>query len=227
MKFLIIIFRTFFLYFLLLVMIRIMGKRELGQLSPFDFVVAIMIAELAAIPMEDESIPIINGILPIVILVILQILLSYLTLKNETIRRWINGSPSILIKNGKIQTKEMKKARCNINDILESLRKKNIFDISDVEFAILETSGQLSVMPKSQKRPVTPEDLGIPTSYEGLPTPLIMDGKINHKNLLEINLTEEWLRDQLRKQGVQSVEDVVFASLNTKGELFFATKEQK
>lgn len=221
-----VIIRPIILYFYLLIMVRIMGKRELGQLSPFDFVVAIMIAELASIPMEDTSIPLINGVIPILILVILQIFISYLTMESTSIRRLINGAPSIVIKNGKIQTDELKKARCNINDLLESLRKKDVFEINDVEFAIMEPSGELSVIPKSQKRPITPEDMGLSTQYEGLPIPLILDGKIKYESLQEFDLDKSWLMNEMHKQGIVDVKDVMFASINTKGDLFFAKKEE-
>lgn len=220
-----IILRTIILYFVLLVTLRIMGKRELGQLSPFDFVVSILIAELAAIPMEDDSIPLHHGIVPIITLVLLQIVLSFASVHNETIRKWINGAPAILIKNGEIQTREMIQNRCDINDLIIHLREKDIFDIADVEFAILEPSGDLSVILKSQKRPLTPEDLGVPTGYEGLPIPLITDGVIHTKSLHEIQLDEKWLFHELEKHSIISEKDVLYACINTKGELYVAKKE--
>ncbi len=220
-----IVIRTIILYFFMLIMLRIMGKRELGQLSPFDFVVSIMIAELTVIPMEDSSIPLHHGIVPIVTLVILQIGLSFLTLHSETFRRWANGKPNIVIHNGAIQTTEMEKARLNMNDLLAHLRREGIFDVQDVEFAILETSGELSVLPKSQKRPVTPEDMFLETEYEGLSMPLIIDGNIQHENLFQMNLDEDWLYGEMKKQGIRSVKDVLFGSINTKGEVFLAEKE--
>lgn len=225
MSILTIVMRTSLLYAILLIMVRIMGKRELGQLSPFDFVVAIMVAELAAIPMEDGAIPLRNGIVPIITLVVLQITLSYLVLKNEWIRKLVNGTPTVVIKNGVIQIKEMRKSRCTMNDLLASLREKGIYDMADVEFAVLEASGHLTVIPKSQKRPVTPRDLHLNTPYEGLPTPLIVDGNIHHDKLEEINLNEEWLMGELEKQGIISVKDVIFASINTYGDVYVAKKE--
>lgn len=220
-----IVIRTIILYVIMLVMVRIMGKRELGELSPFDFVVSILIAELAAIPMEDHAIPLYHGIVPIITLVTLQIALSFLSMLSESFRKLINGGPAILIKNGQIQYAEMKRNRCDINDLVIHLREKNIFDLADVEFAILEPSGELSVIVKSQKRPVTPEDLGIATEYEGLPIPLITDGKIHYLSLKEANLDEQWLYSELEKTGIISVKDVFFASLNTRGELYVAKKE--
>lgn len=220
-----IIVRTTILYFVLLLVMRIMGKRELGQLSPFDFVVSILLAELAAIPMQDAKIPLYHGIVPIITLVTLQIALSFMTMHSETIRKLVNGSPAILIKNGQIQHEELRRNRCNVNDLMIHLRQKDIFDAADVEYAILEPSGKLSVVPKSQKRPVTPEDLQLSTPYEGLPIPLVIDGHIHKQSLNSINLDEKWLYTELEKQGVTSVKNVLFASLNTKGELFVAKKD--
>lgn len=222
---LIIFFRTIFLYILVIVAMRIMGKRQIGELQPSELVVTIMISELASIPMGETGIPLINGIVPIITLIIAEITLSFFTLKSETARRIITGRPSILINNGKIVEKELEKARFNIDDLLEELRIKNYPNITDVEFAILETSGQLSIIPKAQKRPVTPEDLNIPTKYEGIPFTIISDGKINYKNLHSANHDREWLMGKLAELGINSPSDVFFLSLDTQGNIFYQLKE--
>lgn len=223
--YMVMILRTVLLYFLLLALLRIMGKRELGQLSPFDFVVAIMIAELATIPMENLSVPLFHGIIPIFILAILEILISYLALKSQFFRKIIDGTPSIIIKNGQIQVKELKKSRFNLHDLLSYLREKAIFDIANVEFAVLERSGKLSIVLKSQKRALTPEDVSVTTDYEGLSTPLIFDGVVDEKSLKKINLDNQWLDQELAKHGFSSANDVFFASINTRGELYVTPKE--
>jgi uncharacterized membrane protein YcaP (DUF421 family) len=212
--------RTLFMYLMVLVVLRIMGKREVGELSPFDLVVAIMIAELAAIPMENIKIPLSHGIIPIVTLMVAEVGLAYLCLKSERARKWINGKPNVLIANGKIVEAEMGKCRYSIGDLMAQLREKGVVNIDDVEFAILETSGELSVIPKSQKRPLCPEDLDIQTKYEGLPIILIDDGRILHKHLQDNNLTIEWLDCQIRLKGVNSIKDVLYASLDSQGNLF-------
>ena len=143
--------RTIILYLLVITAIRVMGKRQIGELHPSELVVTIMISELAAIPMQATSVPLIYGILPILTLIIAEVLFSYITLKSEKARSIISGKPSILIKNGIINENELRKLRFNLNDLLEELRINNYPNIKDVEFAILETSGQLSVIPKSQK----------------------------------------------------------------------------
>ena len=217
------IYRTIFVYFLVLVVIRAMGKREIGQLPPFDFVVAIIIAELAVIPLESRDLPLWHSILPLVILGLLEVIVSYATLFSHTLRGLICGHPQIIIKNGVLLRKEMRKARYNLDELLAHLREKGIFDPANVEFAVLETSGKLSVIEKSQHRPVTPADLGIPTSYEGLPTVLVMDGNIMKKDLKSINLDEKWLCDVLKEQGL-SPSNVLLATLGTDGRLFVSKK---
>lgn len=217
------IYRTVLVYFLVLVIIRLMGKRELGQLSPFDFVVAIIIAELATIPMEATGIPVWRSIIPLLTLGLLEILMSYATLFSRTLRCIVCGSPQVIIKDNRLLRNEMRKARYNIDDLLGQLREKGIVEVSDVESAILETSGKLSVILKSQHRTVTPADLGISTPYEGLPTVLVMDGTVMKQNLKEINLDENWLVGMLKEHG-QSPKKVLLATLGTDGRLFINEK---
>jgi len=204
-----------------------MGKRELGQLSAIDFVVAIVIAELAAIPITDINIPLIYGVLPIAILTLAQVGLSLLCLKSNAFRRIIYGVPNVLIANGKIQRNEMRKARYNIDDLLTQLREKNVFNIADVEFAILETSGELTVSLKPQKRPLSAEDLNVRTDYEGLPLTLIDDGEVNIKGLEDANLSLEWLERELKKRNINSVQDVFYASLSSNGDIYLVEREDK
>lgn len=219
-------YRTAFLYLSVLVAIRIMGKREVGQLSAFDLVVAIMIAELAAMSMENIDMPLHEGLIPIFTLVALEIMLSFLSLKSHTIRGIVDGVPSIVIANGKILEKELRKLRYNVSDLLGQLREKDVANISDVQYAVLETSGELSVLLKADKRPVTPKDLGLPTKYEGMPTPLVFDGHIHFKNLRGLHLDRDWLLGEVRKQGLEKIEDVLFASLDTDGNLYVSEKER-
>lgn len=221
---LVVFMRTLILYAIVVVIMRIMGKRQIGQLQPFELVVAIMISELAAVPMQNTGIPLINGIIPILTLLIAQIALSFISLKSTKARALICGKPSILVENGKIDEAQLRSEMYTLNDLLEQLRSKNIASISDVEFAILETNGQLSVLPKSQKRPVNPEDLQLPTKYEGLPLDLVVDGEINYKNLEKAGLDEGWLASELGKFGISNLRDALFASLDTSGNLYFQKK---
>lgn len=221
---LLIIIRTLILYIAVVMVMRIMGKREIGQLQPFELVVALMIAELAAIPMQDTGIPLLSGIIPIIILMVAQVGLSYVSMKSLQARNIICGRPSVVIDNGKLVESELRYLRYNINDLLEQLRCKNFPNIADVEFAILETNGQLSVIPKSQKRALQPEDLKIETEYEGLPLTLIVDGQLNEQNLHKANLNKEWLIAELAKFGINDIKKVFFASLDTAGNLFYQLK---
>ncbi|MCL4463505.1 MAG: DUF421 domain-containing protein [Firmicutes bacterium] len=219
-------YRTAILYLAVLLSIRIMGKREVGQLSAFDLVVAIMIAELGAVAIEQVDMPMYLGLVPIATLVVLEIFLSFLSMKSHTIRGIVDGSPSIVIANGKIIEKELRKLRYNISDLLGQLREKDVVNIADVQYAVLETSGELSILLKAAKRPVTTGDLGLPVKYEGMPTPLIFDGHIHFKNLRRLQLDEQWLLVELRKQGLAGIKDVLFASLDTNGDLFVSEKER-
>lgn len=221
---LIIVTRTLILYAVVIVALRFMGKREIGQLQLFDLVGIIMISELAAIPSENVGIPLIAGIIPILVILLVSTLLATVELKSERARAILNGTPSILIERGKIVESELKRNRYNLTDLLEELRMKNIPNISDVEFAVLETNGQLSVLPKSLKRPTTPEDFDMFPSFEGLPTVLIMDGKLHQANLQRIDKDLPWLKEELKKQNIYRIEDVFLASLDTSGTLFLQEK---
>ncbi|MEW6622718.1 MAG: DUF421 domain-containing protein [Bacillota bacterium] len=224
---LIVFARTIILFLLVMIVIRLMGKRQIGELQPFELVLAIMIAELATVPMEDKEIPLINGIIPILTLLLVQVGISIISLKSLRLRALMSGTPSIVIENGKIREDELRKLRYNLTDLLEQLRLKNFPNISDVEYAILETSGELSVIPKSQKRPLNAADLQIPTKYEGLPLPLIMDGKIISHNLVKFRLDLKWLKDELNKFGIVGPQEVLLASLDTEGRLYIQKKGQK
>jgi len=221
---LLVIIRTLILYVAVLVVMRIMGKREIGQLQPMELVVALMIADLAAIPMQNTGIPLLSGLIPIIVLMAAQITLSLVSMKSPKIRDIVDGRPSVVLKNGWIMESELRRLRYSINDLLEQLRAKNFPNPADVEFAILETNGQLSVIPKSQKRPVQPSDLHIDTDYEGMPLTLVSDGVLNRKNLHQVNLDEKWLRDALRKQGVDDLKNIFFANLDTSGKLTYQLK---
>lgn len=221
---LVVFIRTLVLYIIVIITMRIMGKRQIGQLQPFELAIAIMISELAAVPMQNTGIPLLNGIIPILTLLLAQLLISFLSLKSIKARAIICGKPSILIENGKIMENELHKEMYTLNDLLEQLRIKNVTNISDVEYAILETNGQLSVLPKSQKRPLNPEDMSLTTKYEGLALDMIVDGRIIKNNLEKANLDENWLKTELAKLGIQRIEDVFFASLDTDGNLYYQEK---
>lgn len=224
---LIIIVRTIIIYFTLLVFMRIMGKREIGQLSAIDFVVAIAIAELGAIPMEDPNIPLLRGLIPIGLLATFQIMLSLLCLKNNFFRRAIYGQANILICKGTIKQKEMKAARYNIDDLLTQLREKDVFNVADVEYAILETSGELTVSLKPDKRPLSPGDMQMNMDFEGIPTTLVDDGELNHKALRDLGLNEQWLNKEMTKRNINDLGNVFFANITPNGSVYMVEREEK
>ncbi|MED4345697.1 MULTISPECIES: DUF421 domain-containing protein [Heyndrickxia] len=199
---LIIFFRTLLMYFAILIIFRLMGKREIGELSVLDLVVFIMIGEMAVVAIENHSEPVVNTLLPMVVLLGIQIALALFSLRSNRIRKLIDGKPSILINKGKIDEKEMRKQRYNFDDLLMQLRSKDIDNIADVEFAILETSGQLSVVKKSKNK-------NKPASYT---EPLIVGGKIQQNNLKKSNKTEAWLRSELQKRGYGDISRISFCS---------------
>lgn len=204
--------RTGIMYLTVLVLMRIMGKREVGQLSLFDFVVAIMIAETAAIPLSEVSVPLSHGIVPIMSLVGLQMVLAFTALKWQAARRLIDGTPSIIIEEGRLLEKEMKRLRYNMDDLMGQLREQSIFSLETVEYAMLETNGKLSVILKSDRRPVKPQDLGIAPPYEGLPIPLVYDGKVQKENLALAAKDLAWLEKTLARDHQCEIAGVLFAA---------------
>lgn len=224
MKMTILIVRTVILYFMALVVIRLMGKRQIGQLQPFEIVITVMISDLAAMPMQDNRIPLAFSAIPMIVLVILQILSSTAQLKSEKARELLSGKPTIIIEHGRIDMDALKEERININDLLEELRLKNFYNIKEIEYAILETSGQLSIIPKTNLTFATKEDLKIPTTQDSLPITLILDGKINTFNLNLINKDFEWLAGQLKRNNVAKPKDVYLAILDSNGEFYCQTK---
>ncbi|EPY2274248.1 DUF421 domain-containing protein [Clostridium sporogenes] len=222
----IVLIRTIILYLLVILSMRLMGKKQIGELEPFELAITIMISELASLPMQDSRIPLLHGIVPILTLLILQNIFSLIQLKSEKIRSLINGEPSILIENGKIDFQELKNQRFNINDLMEELRLQGYYDLENIEYAILETSGQLSVIPKTEECAVTKKDLNIKTTQEQLPITLILDGKINKKNLKLIKKDEKWLENKLKKDNISSYDELLIAILNSKGNLYYQKKQK-
>lgn len=219
-------FRSICLYIIVLIVMRLMGKREIGQLQPFEFVIALMIADLAATPVANTGIPITNGIVPILGLLFMNLLISGLNMKSMKIRKWICGKPSILIYRGKIDEKQLKKERLTINELQERLREKDINNLGDVEYAILETSGQISVIQKPAKRQTIPEDFQIEPEYEGISYDLVIDGKIMNENLKILNKNYNWLKKEVGKFGYKP-EQALIVTIDGKGQLFSQRKENK
>jgi uncharacterized membrane protein YcaP (DUF421 family) len=204
-----------------------MGKREVGKLSVFDLVVAIMIADLAAIVIENTDWPLMIGVIPIFTLLVTQVALSWITLKSNTLRRWVEGKPTVLIEKGQINDRVMARLRYSMDDLMMQLREKNIFNVADVEFAILETSGKLSVYPKPDKSPVTRKDLNIRTNNKpSLPVPLIIDGKVLDENLEKLGLNRFWLKNKIRERNFKDFKEIAYCSIDANERMFFDRKDR-
>ncbi|MBT2288874.1 DUF421 domain-containing protein [Paenibacillus albidus] len=240
------IFLTVLMYFFIFLCMRIMGKREIGKLSVFDLTISIMIAEIAVFVIEDIERPIYDGVVPMATLVLIQLLVAWLSLRSRKLRLFIDGKPSVLISDGKLHRGEMRRQRYNLDDLLLQLRGQNIDSPADVEFAILETSGQLTVVEKSRgvlssnqsgnsssgaekkKDVVSSKEENTPSvelpkhkiRYEGLPIPLIMDGKVQDDNLEMIGKNRFWLRTQIRQKGVSDFKEIFLCSIDHKGEMY-------
>ncbi len=196
----IILFRAVILYLLIVISLRLMGKRQLGELQPSELVITILISNIASIPIEDPSIPMATGIIPILVLVGFELIVSSISLSSKRFRCLISGKPVVIIKDGKIDIKAMKKLRFSIDDLMESLRGNSIFDLNDVLYAIVETTGSVSVLEKFDAQTVTPKILKIKGESTMPPLIVISDGEIMSKALVELKLTEKWLMSILRTE---------------------------
>lgn len=196
------IIRTLILYFTVICVVRLMGKRQIGELQPSELVVTLLLSEIIAMPMENNDIPLISTIIPVMILVTLEIITSAISMKSLKFRFLVQGHPIIIIRNGVLQQKEMKKLRLTIDDILESLRQKDIFDISLVAYGIIETNGKMSVMLKPDYETVINKDAGIKPEDSGIPCVVITDGQIERSSFGDCNMTDEKLKKIIKKQNI-------------------------
>ena len=229
------LWKTVLLYFLLVLLLRVTGKREIGTLSSMDLVGFILISEAALISIADDRIPLVVGLTPVLALAALEWITSYISLKDRQVRRLVVGQPSVLIEHGHINQRAMEELRYNLNDLLGALRAKNVPNIADVEFAVLETSGTLSVVPKAAARPVTaadlqalqmttPQQLGaLPPAT--LPAAVVLDGEVNDQELARAGRDRAWLTQALVAQGIHGAHGILLASVDAQGTLFVQRRE--
>lgn len=248
----IMVFRTVLTYFVVIIMMRFMGKREIGKLSVFDLVISIMIAELAVIGIENTDKSLWHSILPMATLVLIQLVFAYATLKSRSLHRLLEGVPSLLVYNGKLNRKEMERQRYNLDDLMVQLRENKITNIADVEFALLETTGKLTVIEKDssnnnnnnngrqkkadKNQKSRPFNMNISGSkqdeevvfnkirYEGLPLPLVLDGKVQDENLKKINQNRFWLKNEVQKKGFKDFKDIFICTIDHRGQLYLDRK---
>lgn len=217
--------RTVILYLLIIVGIRLMGKRQVGELEPSELVLALIIADLAAVPMQDFGIPLLSGIIPILTLLSLTMIISILTMKSVTFRALICGRPSIIVENGKLKQAEMTKNRFTIDELMEELRMKGVTDISTVKYAILETNGQISVLLFGDQKPPIAKDMNVTPEEAGLPLVIINDGRVLEHNLRLRGYEKNWLEKQLKSHGVKRPNQVYLLTADELGRVYFAAKE--
>lgn len=218
--------RTIILYLLIIVGVRLQGKRQVGELEPSELVLALIIADLAAVPMQDFGIPLLSGIIPILTLLCLTLLISMLSMKSVRFRALICGRPSIIVENGKLHQQEMSKNRFTVDELMEELRMKGITDISTVKYAILETNGQISVLPFSNQTPLRAKDMNIPVDEGGLPLVIVNDGRILDHNLKTRGYDHVWLEKQLKLHGAKKAEDIYLLTADEMGRVYCALKEE-
>ncbi|MEF9951310.1 MAG: DUF421 domain-containing protein [Clostridium sp.] len=219
----VIFYRAVFLYFFVVLAMRIMGKRQIGELQPYELVTAIMLSELAAVPMQDTGIPLLHGIIPIITLIILEVLTSYLTLKFQPFRKVMCGVPSIIIKDGKIIESELRNQRFNLDDLMEEIRLNGYTDVEDIQYAIMETSGKISLVPTFAKSPVTKEDLQLKGNEPSLPISLILDGRVNYTNLKIAGKSTNWLNQKLIEHNISNPKNVLVALIDS-NKIFYIQK---
>jgi uncharacterized membrane protein YcaP (DUF421 family) len=223
-----ILLRTILSYFFILVLFRLMGKRELGKLSVFDVVISIMLAEMAALSIEESTKPLMQYYMPMLLIAVLEIGMARLMLKSKKMRDVVDGSADMIIERGEIREDAMRRNRLNMDDLMVHLRQKNVKNLADVEFALLEPTGQMSVFLKPDREPLTKRDLGIikpappfqAVTYKGLPIPLILDGKVREEALRKIGQNHLWLKREIRKFGVKDIKDVSFCSIDDQGIIY-------
>lgn len=223
----IVIVRTLIVYLTLLVIMRLMGKRQLGEMELSEFIVAALIADMAAHPLQDIGIPMINGLVPVLVLFCCEVLISGLSMKSIALRSLLFGRPSILIEKGRIRQNELRKNRFTLDELMQQLRNQSVTDISQVEYAILETDGRLNVLLYPDKQPMSPSVLGISLPSGAYPVLVINNGRVLGQNLRLMGKNERWLASELKKRGCTSVRSVFCMSLDREGRIYFAPMEEK
>lgn len=223
-KMIITLIRTIILYVLVICTMRILGKRQIGQLQPAELVVTILLSEIMVIPMQDTQIPLINTIIPVLLLVGFEILVSFISMKSIKLRSILQGNSLIVIRNGVIDQQQLKRLRFTIDDLLEALRKKDVFDISEVLYAIVETDGTLSVMLKPENEFATKDDLGLEIDDKGLQCVVISDGKIIQSDFKDCGMNMPKLKKIINKNNI-NVKDIMLMTIDKNGNMNVVKRE--
>lgn len=219
------VIRTVILYFFVILFVRLMGKRQIGQLQPSELVITFLLSEIASLPLEDQGIPLIVPIVCVCVLVSLEILLSYLSLSNSFIRRITQGNALFIIKEGKVDLKQMKRLRFTVEDLMEAVRQKDIFDLTDIEYAIVETNGTLSVLTKAGRTPPNREDLKIRKKDDGIPCVVISNGEIVESNFSYCDMNRRKLGNILMNEK-KTADEIMIMTCDKGGNYFIVEKEE-
>lgn len=217
--------RTIILFIVTAIVLRLMGKRQLAQLQPYEVVVTLMISDLATQPMADVEIPLLSGVVSILTLLLMHSLLSALSFCSMRMRRIICGRPSVLVRDGKICNKELSRLCFDLSDLMEGIRTNGVLGLDQTGSVVLETNGALSVFPSADNRPATRKELGMPNIYDGIPLTLILDGKMQEREMRIAGLEPGWLRRILKAQGIDKDGDVLLAAIDTQGKLLIQEKK--
>ena len=217
--------RTVLLYLVLIWVVRLMGKRQIGQMEPSEFVVTMLVANLAAIPMQDGGIPLFSGFVPIVTVLGVELVLSALSMKSVPLRKLLCGKPVILVENGNILQKNLKKTRITLDELTGHLREKDVLDLQAVQYAILETNGNLSVFPYPKEKPASAKEAGIPVKKQYLPVTIVSDGKLLEKNLQKAKKDAAWVRRVLEERQA-SLENTGLLTVDGSDRIVFYRKEE-
>ena len=218
--------RTVILYLLIIAGVRLMGKRQVGELEPSELVLSLIIADLASVPMQDFGIPLLTGVVPILTLLSLTMILSVLTMKSVRFRALLCGRPSVVLRDGRIDQREMARNRLTVDELLEELRCQGYTDLAAVKYAILETNGQLSVLPRAGDQPATARQLKLQTQERGLPRVVVSDGRIQPDQLRALGYDRDWLERQMRKRGCTRVEEVFLMLVDEAGTVYLAPRDR-
>lgn len=219
-----IFFRTLIVYFLVSLVLRLMGKRQVGELELSDLVATLLLSEVAALPIADHNMPLLNGLLPVLLILSLEILLTYLKNKSHLLKKILEGRPSILIYKGRLDQRELARMRLSIEELLGECRLQGYADLCEIDYAILEQDGQLSILPKAGERPLTPNDLHLSPLHRGLAHPIILDGQIHDDQLSLLGWDHARLRAACTAQGLQ-IEEVFLMTVNDAGEVSITPKD--
>ena len=218
--------RVLIIYITVLVFLRLIGKRQIGEMQPYEVVITLIIADLATLPMSDSNIPLLHGILPLAVLVLIHFLITFLTRKNIKIRRIMSGRPIVVISPKGLEYQAFKDLNINIDDLIEMLRQNGYYSFEQVLYAIIETNGKISVIPKRENAPATASDIGVNNPQAQLPSIVVSDGKMMKSQMQEVELNDEKLNKLLNHLKINSISELIILSIDKNGKVYYQTKNE-